>query len=149
MSATIHPHRRRGSWLLLVTLLTACAAPRVAPLPAPDAAFNPAGDWEYVERGQSVLLSLDEQGNGRYDWRDGQIVTTAIEGSTWTGIWRQPGNDREGGFELTLSGDRQRADGRWWYTRIGDDQAPQKKGGRFSLIRLSPARLDQSDAGDR
>lgn len=139
-------------WLVLAALLSACAVPRVSPVPvrpAPVGMFNPAGDWEYVERGQSILLSLDAEGNGDYAWKGGRIITTAIDGSTWTGIWQQPGNNREGAFELKVSSDRQRADGVWWYTRIGENTEPQKKGGDFSLIRLPDVNSEQAGASDR
>lgn len=139
-------------WLVLVVLLSACAAPRVSTVPArpaPVSIFDPAGDWEYVDRGQSILLSLDAEGSGDYAWKEGRIITTAIEGSTWTGIWQQPANDREGGFELTLSSDRQRADGVWWYTRIGENTDPERKGGEFSLIRLPDVESEQAGTSGR
>jgi hypothetical protein len=31
-----------------------------------------AGEWEYVDSA-AVLLTLDEQGNGHYDWKDGRF----------------------------------------------------------------------------
>jgi hypothetical protein len=36
----------------------------------PDDRHVLAGEWEYVD-GAAVLLTLDEQGNGHYDWKDG------------------------------------------------------------------------------
>ena len=125
---------------MLALLLAACATPRPVALPEPvepaELPFDPSGDWEYEEQGRSTVLTLDIHGNGRYAWKDGRIITTRIDGQTWHGRWVQARNDREGGFELTLTDDYREAEGRWWYTRIGDDAEPTKKGGRFRLIRL-------------
>jgi hypothetical protein len=38
-----------------------------------------AGEWEYVD-GASVRLTLDEQGNGHYDWKDGRFETHSLIG---------------------------------------------------------------------
>jgi hypothetical protein len=40
-----------------------------------------AGEWEYVD-GAAVRLTLDEQGNGHYDWKDGQFETHSLIGHT-------------------------------------------------------------------
>ncbi len=94
-----------------------------------------AGEWEY-EDGAVVTLRLDEQGNGSYNWKNGQFVTTGIHDRTWVGIWSQSENDCEGGFEVTLSPDYTEGEGRWWYTRIGSNESPGEKGGRFHLTRV-------------
>jgi hypothetical protein len=44
-----------------------------------------AGQWEYVD-GAAVLLALDEQGNSRYDWKDGRSETHTLIGHTWHGM---------------------------------------------------------------
>ena len=44
-----------------------------------------AGEWEYVD-GAVVRLTLDEQGNGRYDWKDGRFGTHTLIGRTWHGM---------------------------------------------------------------
>ena len=44
-----------------------------------------AGEWEY-EDGAVVRLTLDEQGNGRYDWKDGRFGTHTLIGRTWHGM---------------------------------------------------------------
>jgi len=91
-----------------------------------------AGEWEY-EDGVVVRLTLDEQGNGRYAWKDGRFRTRKLIGHTWHGRWVQKANDREGGFTVELSPDFTEGEGRWWYSRIGADHAPMQKGGTFHL----------------
>lgn len=96
-----------------------------------------AGEWEY-EDGATVLLRLDERGNGTYEWKNGRFETVQLSDRTWTGKWVQTENDREGGFEVTLSQDYTEGEGLWWYTRIGSDHAPSEKGGRFHLTKKTP-----------
>jgi len=93
-----------------------------------------AGEWEY-EDGAVVTLTLDEQGNGTYPWKDGRFVTTTLTDHTWHGRWMQGENDREGGFTVMFSPDFQEGEGRWWYSRIGADQSPTQPGGTFHLSR--------------
>lgn len=93
-----------------------------------------AGEWDYEEQAV-VLLTLDEAGNGTYGWKKGHLQTVAFEGLHWEGTWLQEENDREGNFVVELSPDFSEGDGRWWYTRIGDDRAPVAKGGTFHLSR--------------
>lgn len=93
-----------------------------------------AGDWDYEELAV-VLLTLDESGNGTYGWKKGQLRTQSFDGTHWEGTWLQEDNDREGTFVVELSPDLSEGDGRWWYTRIGDDRAPTAKGGTFRLSR--------------
>ena len=91
-----------------------------------------AGEWEY-EDGSTVLLQLDEQGNGTYPFKDGRFETSRLAGHTWVGTWSQKENDREGGFSVNLSEDYSEGQGTWWYVRIGADQRPTQKGGMFRL----------------
>lgn len=93
-----------------------------------------AGEWEY-EEGAVVILRLDEQGNGTYAWKDGRFATTTLKGRVWEGLWSQRENDREGGFRVEFSPDFSEGEGRWWYTRIGQDHAPSQKGGDFHVSR--------------
>ncbi|NOS77999.1 MAG: hypothetical protein HOP35_08640 [Nitrospira sp.] len=93
-----------------------------------------AGEWDYEELAV-VLLTLDESGNGTYGWKKGQLRTVAFSGLHWEGTWLQEENDREGNFVVELSPDLSEGNGRWWYTRIGDDRAPTAKGGTFHLSR--------------
>jgi hypothetical protein len=91
-----------------------------------------AGEWAY-EDGSVVPLTLDEQGNGHYDWKNGEIRTQAVIGHSWKGVWWQKGNDRDGGFTVEFSPDFSEGNGRWWYSRIGGDHVPKQKGGTFHL----------------
>lgn len=95
---------------------------------------NLAGEWEY-EDGAVFVLTLDKQGNGPYDWKDGRIETQTLDGLAWKGMWFQKENDREGGFSVEFSPDFLEGEGTWWYTRIGNDHAPAQKGGTFHLTR--------------
>lgn len=128
---------------LVLPLLQSCAflasSKRIVPPPAITLEdFNPAGVWLYEDKFVTGEAKLDEYGNGRYPWKKGYFITATWEGGVWRGTWHQPGNDREGGFELRLSQDLRYAEGRWWYSRIGTDISPQKRGGKFSMTRVSP-----------
>lgn len=92
------------------------------------------GEWEYVD-GAVVRLTLDEQGNGHYEWKDGRFETQTLVDHTWHGMWFQKENDRDGGFTVEFSPDFSEGEGRWWYSRIGTDRAPTQKGGTFHLSR--------------
>lgn len=95
-----------------------------------------AGEWEYEEGGMVVPLRLDRFGNGSYDFKDGRFRTDLFSDHRWAGAWAQRENDREGGFEITLSPDYSEGEGRWWYTRIEGDKAPTKAGGRFHVMKV-------------
>lgn len=136
-----------AAWILVTCLLSACVAadrPRPLPVQAVPAAMAEsvgdrsllAGEWEY-EDGAILTLRLDEQGNGTYAWKDGRFETQVLDGHRWQGLWVQRENDREGGFTVELSPDYTEGEGRWWYTRIGANQAPTEKGGTFHLTRKS------------
>ncbi len=93
-----------------------------------------AGEWEYIDsNGAVVPLTLDEQGNGHYEWKEGRFETHRLIGRTWSGMWFQDGNDREGGFSVEFSPDFSEGEGQWWYSRIGTDKAPILNGGTFHL----------------
>lgn len=93
-----------------------------------------AGEWEYVD-GAVVRLTLDEQGDGSYEWKEGRFETQTLVDHTWHGMWFQKENDRDGGFTVEFSPDFSEGEGRWWYSRIGTDRAPTQKGGTFHLSR--------------
>ena len=95
-----------------------------------------AGEWEYEEGGIVVSLVLDQRGNGDYAFKGGRFETGALWDHTWIGKWSQRENDREGGFEVTLTADYSEGEGRWWYTHIEHDKTPDKPGGRFKVIRV-------------
>ena len=95
-----------------------------------------AGEWEYEEGGMIVPLRLDQFGNGTYDFKDGRFRTDVLSDHRWAGAWAQRENDREGGFEIRLSPDYSEGEGRWWYTRIERDAAPNKAGGKFHVMKV-------------
>lgn len=102
------------------------------------------GEWDY-EDGGTVVLRLDEQGNGTYAFKDGRFETHHFDGQTWSGKWYQRENDRDGGFQITLSADRSEGEGTWWYDRIGADTSPSEKGGTFHVSRkTSVTRLSET-----
>lgn len=128
------------SLLAVAILVSACAE---VPVQRPASQAIPsqpgdrqilAGEWEY-EDGAVVTLTLDAQGNGPYPWKGGRFETYRLDGHAWEGMWIQQENDREGGFSVELSSDFSEGDGRWWYTRIGNDHSPTQKGGTFHLMR--------------
>ncbi len=108
-----------------------------------------AGEWEYEEGGMVVPLRLDRYGNGAYDFKDGRFRTDLLSDHRWAGAWAQRENDREGGFEITLSPDYTEGEGRWWYTRIERDGAPKKSGGRFHVMKVQSTVGNQSLPMDR
>jgi hypothetical protein len=132
------------STMLLAT--TACSGPILrdeeAPplIPAPSGLAEDrrvlAGEWDY-EDDVVVTVTLDEQGNGTYPWKDGRFETRSLSDHTWQGIWFQRENDREGAFTVLFSPDFSNGEGHWWYTRIESDRAPTEKGGTFRFTRKS------------
>ncbi len=108
-----------------------------------------SGIWEYQDKDAAYPLTLDEEGNGRYNWQGGHFVTISIVDDRWQGKWRQTANDREGGFALRLSSDGNYAEGRWWYTRIEDNDSPTEPGGSFTLLRNpSSSQIDTGSCAD-
>src|SRR5437016_5919881 len=85
------------------------------------------GEWEIQEEERAYTATLDRDGNGPYTWQSGRITTTSFTEDRWEGLWTQPGNDREGGFEVRLSGDHTKAEGKWWYTRVGQTIIPPRE----------------------
>ena len=105
------------------------ASARPLPVSLSSTAPDLSGKWKVAETDRAYDATLDEGGNGTYTWQGGQIKTTRVEGRTWEGTWRQPGNDREGGFELLLSDDQTQAQGSWWYTRVDSRKVPPREWG--------------------
>lgn len=95
-----------------------------------------AGTWEYEDETGINTITLDEEGKGSYEWEGGWFETHELKEGVWKGRWLQTGNDREGGFELKWLDDSPVAQGRWWYTRIGQDHNPLKPGGTFTMERI-------------
>jgi ketosteroid isomerase-like protein len=141
--------RRGGEWILVAwheSVRTASGMPQAtaAPVPAsagaaPAATVDLGGTWRVQETDRTYEASLDPRGNGTYTWQGGQIRTIRLVGRTWEGTWSQPGNDREGGFELTLSDDGSAGQGHWWYTRVDTRKVPPREwGGPYVWKRIAP-----------
>jgi ketosteroid isomerase-like protein len=101
-----------------------------------------SGEWDIleVEDDKRYKATLDKAGNGPYTQHGGRFVTTKYADRLWQGTWQQPGNDREGGFELLLSEDGAHAKGIWWYSRVGTQKniPPREHGGTYQWKRLTP-----------
>jgi hypothetical protein len=111
------------------------------PLPAsrPSVKVALGGVWRVQETDRAYAATLDAAGNGTYTWQGGRITTTRHDGATWEGTWHQPGNDREGGFQLVLSEDGSQAQGSWWYTRVDSRRIPPREwGGPYLWKRTVP-----------
>jgi ketosteroid isomerase-like protein len=149
--------RRNGQWVLLswhesfrsvsdampVDDRTKAAAPHtVASSTGPPAVLDLSGEWEIleVEDDKRYKAALDKAGNGPYTQHGGRFVTTKYADRLWQGSWQQPGNDREGEFELLLSEDGTQAKGVWWYSRVGTHKniPPREHGGTYVWKRLTP-----------
>jgi len=100
-----------------------------------------SGEWDIleVEDDKRYKATLDKAGNGPYTQHGGRFVTTKYSDRLWQGTWQQPGNDREGEFELLLSEDGTQAKGVWWYTRVGNQKniPPREHGGTYLWKRLT------------
>lgn len=130
------------SFALLSLLVSACGMLPTAKPTAPDAevrgiapGIDPSGAWLYEEGGQSLILQLDVNGNGRYQWKGGSFRTESIRDKKWIGTWHQTGNDREGGFSIKMDAKFTSGEGHWWYTRIGAIKDPKRPGGEFTIER--------------
>ncbi len=149
--------RRNGQWILLswhesfrnasgampVDVQPNAAAPRtVASSISQPAVPDLSGEWDIleVEDDKRYKATLDKAGNGPYTQHGGQFTTTKFADRLWQGTWQQPGNDREGGFELLLSDDGTQAKGVWWYSRVGTQKniPPREHGGTYLWKRLTP-----------
>ena len=149
--------RRNGQWVLLswhesfrsvsdampVDARTSSATARTVALSNDQpAVLDLSGEWDIleVEDDKRYRATLDKAGNGPYTQHSGQFVTTKFTDRLWQGTWQQPGNDREGGFELLLSDDGTQAKGVWWYSRVGTQKniPPREHGGTYLWKRLTP-----------
>jgi SnoaL-like domain len=106
-----------------------------------------SGEWDIleVEDDKRYKATLDKAGNGPYTQHGGRFVTTKYADRLWQGTWQQPGNDREGEFELLLSEDGTQAKGVWWYSRVGSQKniPPREHGGTYQWKRLTPIPLSK------
>jgi SnoaL-like domain len=147
--------RRDGQWVLLswhesfrsvsdampVNDRTSAATPRtVASSSGQPTVLDVSGEWDILEDDKRYRATLDKTGNGPYTQHGGQFTTTKFSDRLWQGTWQQPGNDREGGFELLLSDDGTQAKGVWWYSRVGTQKniPPREHGGTYLWKRLTP-----------
>lgn len=145
--------RRHGEWKLLSWHESFRTMQHAAPLAqhvesgaaqrtAGTSPVDVSGEWDIleVEDDKRYKATLDKQGNGPYTQHGGRFTTTKISDRLWQGTWSQPGNDREGGFELLLSEDGTRAKGVWWYTRVGTHKniPPREHGGTYEWKRITP-----------
>ena len=145
--------RRHGQWLLVswheslqAPVLQAETAPSSTQLLVANG-IDLNGDWEVQEEDRTYRAHLDGRGNGTYTWQGGRITTTGFAGERWMGTWQQPGNDREGKFEIVLSQNGTDASGRWWYTRVGTrTKIPPGFGGSYHWKRLSPVPVQRQAA---
>lgn len=154
--------RREGQWVLLswhesfrtVQLAGPVAQPPVAAAPhhlvsnmPPSSTPDLSGEWDIleVEDDKRYKATLDKNGNGPYTQHGGRFVTTKFLDRLWQGTWHQPGNDREGGFELLLSEDGTQAKGVWWYTRVDTRKniPPREHGGTYQWKRLTTTAISQ------
>lgn len=149
--------RRQGQWILLSWHESFRTVHNTGPLAQrpssgssqhfvsnPTASSTPdlSGEWDIleVEDDKHYKATLDKNGNGPYTQHGGRFTTTKFADRLWQGTWQQPGNDREGGFEVLLSEDGAHAKGVWWYTRVGTHKniPPREHGGTYQWKRLSP-----------
>jgi ketosteroid isomerase-like protein len=148
--------RRNGQWVMLSWHESFRSAQMTGPVAqTPAAAANAhlgtntptattpdlSGEWEIleVEDDKRYKATLDKSGNGPYTQHGGQFVTTMFDDRLWQGTWQQPGNDREGGFEVLLSEDGTEAKGIWWYTRVQGHKniPPREHGGTYQWKRIT------------
>lgn len=148
--------RRNGNWQLLSWHESFRSAQLSGPLVSPTPVSSPrlvnssqisatldlSGEWDIVEveDDKRYEATLDKNGNGPYTQHDGRFATTKVADRLWQGTWYQPGNDREGGFEVLLSEDGTEAKGVWWYTRVGNHKniPPREHGGTYHWKRRTP-----------
>jgi hypothetical protein len=148
--------RRNGQWVMLswhesfrsaqmagpvAQLSAASAGTRLVSNPQTAGPPDLSGEWDIleVEDDKRYKATLDKNGNGPYTQHDGRFVTTKFEDRLWQGTWQQPGNDREGGFEVLLSEDGTEAKGIWWYTRVQGHKniPPREHGGTYQWKRAT------------
>ena len=147
--------RRQGQWMLLswhesfrtiqpggpLAQQPAQAASQHLVSNATSSTPDLSGEWDIleVEDDKRYKATLDKAGNGPYTQHSGRFVTTKFAGRLWQGTWQQPGNDREGGFEVLLSEDGTQAKGIWWYLRVGTQKniPPREHGGTYTWKRLT------------
>jgi ketosteroid isomerase-like protein len=147
--------RRNGNWQLLswhesfrsaqlggpLTSSSVSPSQRLADSSQTSNTVDLSGEWDIleVEDDKRYRATLDKNGNGPYTQHGGRFTTTKVAGRLWQGTWQQPGNDREGGFEVLLSEDGTETKGVWWYTRVGNQKniPSREHGGTYRWKRLT------------
>jgi len=147
--------RRDGRWQLLSWHESFRSAQLNGPLTSPSSGsstrasentlapsdINIGGEWEIieVEDDKRYKATFDKNGNGPYTQHGGRFTTSSITNRLWQGTWHQPGNDREGGFEVLLSEDSTQANGIWWYSRVGKQKniPPREHGGTYHWKKIT------------
>src|SRR5215217_2350463 len=148
--------RRAGEWVLLSWHESQRTTPLVSPTAhqaggsaghhlvstsSEGAPPDLSGEWDILEvdNDKHYKATLDKAGNGPYTQHGGRFMTTKVADRLWQGTWQQPGNDREGGFELLLSEDGMQAKGIWWYSRVGTQKniPAREHGGTYQWKRLT------------
>lgn len=147
--------RRDGRWQLLSWHESFRSAQLSAPLSSPSTESSPSagesihaspdtdlsGEWEIleVEDDKRYKATFDRNGNGPYTQHGGRFTTSKVMNRLWQGTWQQPGNDREGGFEVFLSEDGTQAKGIWWYSRVGSQKniPPREHGGTYQWKKVT------------
>ena len=143
--------RRNGRWILHVWHESSQRGPAVKTASPSGAATaqkvsgtdgmpDVSGEWEIEEEDKTYRATLDKSGHGTYTHKGGTLTTTGYANRLWQGTWRQPENDREGGFEVLLSEDGKEAKGIWWYSRVGEHKniPSREHGGAYTWKRLTP-----------
>lgn len=148
--------RRAGQWQLLSWHESFRSAQINSPLTSPStgsstrsrenaqalSGIDLSGEWEIieVEDDKRYKATFDKNGNGPYTQHGGRFTTSTITNRLWQGTWHQPGNDREGGFEVLLSEDGTQANGIWWYSRVGKQKniPPREHGGTYHWKKVVP-----------
>lgn len=132
-----HESSQRGPAVKTASEGTMATAQKVS---GADGLPDVSGEWEIAEEDKSYRATLDRSGNGTYTHKGGVLTTTGYANRLWQGTWRQPENDREGGFEVLLSDDGKEAKGIWWYSRVGEHKniPPREHGGTYTWKRLTP-----------
>jgi ketosteroid isomerase-like protein len=143
-----HESLRNASGVMPVDDQTKTSAPRTVASPVGQPVVpDLSGDWEIleVEDDKHYKATLDKAGNGPYTQHGGRFVTTKYADRLWQGTWQQPGNDREGEFELLLSEDGTQAKGVWWYSRVGTQKniPPREHGGTYVWKRSTSPQIAQ------
>jgi len=102
------------------------------------------GTWQVT--GSWGTMELTQKGNkltGTYTHQNGQVAGT-VSGNTFDGTWTQPGNNRSGDFQFTMSADRLSFNIKWRYA----GETNWSTGDNGTRISLLPYTGNQSYTGE-